>query len=42
MIKVKKSDIELIAKIESLGTWEYETTEYDVWSWNGNVYKIYK
>lgn len=42
MIEVKKSDIELIAKIEALGTWEDETTKYNIWSWNGNTYKIYK
>ena len=42
MIEVKKSDIELIAKIEALGTWEDETNKYNIWSWNGNTYKIYK
>ena len=42
MIDVKKSNIELIAKIEALGTWEDETAQYDIWSWNGNTYKIHK
>lgn len=48
MIIVSRNDIETIAKIESLGTWEDERyiadkhNSFDIWSWNGRVYKIYK
>lgn len=41
-IRVNYADIELIAKIEALGTWEEEYKSFDVWSWNGKYYKIYK
>ena len=41
-ICVNYADIELIAKIEALGTWEEEYESFDVWSWNGKYYKIYK
>lgn len=45
---VDRDNIELIAKIESLGTWEeahylFNAHEsFDVWTWNGQAYKIYK
>ena len=48
MRTVDREDIELIAKIESLGTWEDERylinahESFDVWTWNGQAYKIYK
>lgn len=48
MQTVDRKDIETIAKIESLGTWEEERylfnahESFDVWSWNGQAYKIYK
>lgn len=48
MQTVDREDIETIAKIESLGTWEGECysfnkhESFDVWSWNGQIYKIYK
>lgn len=45
---IDRNDIEMITKIESLGTWEDERylydkhNSFDIWSWNGKVYKIYK
>ena len=48
LIAVDRNDIELIAKIKSLGTWEEERyiadkhNSFDVWTFNGNAYKIYK
>lgn len=48
MQTVNRENIELIAKIESLGTWEEERylinvhESFDVWTWNGQAYKIYK
>ena len=48
MQTVDRKDIETIAKIESLGTWEEERylfnahKSFDVWTWNGQAYKIYK
>lgn len=46
-IVVDRKDIELIAKIESLGTWEKFVgmfdahNSYDLWTWNGDTYKIW-
>lgn len=48
MTIIERTDVEAIAKIESLGTWEEERyiadkhNSFDVWSWNGRFYKIYK
>lgn len=48
MQTVDRKDIETIAKIESLGTWEYERylfnahESFDVWTWNEQTYTIYK
>lgn len=48
LVTVNRNDVELIAKIESMGTWEAERwlydahNSFDVWSFNGNYYKIYK
>lgn len=48
MITVNRNDIELIATIESYGTWEDERyianahCSFDIWSYNGNLYKIFK
>ena len=48
LITVARNDIEMIAKIESLGTWQEERllfgnhTSFDVWYFNGQYYKIYK
>ena len=48
LIVVDRNDIELIAKIESMGTWLEERyiadehNSFDVWAWNGKAYKICK
>ena len=48
LIAVDRNDIELIAKIEAMGTWQEERyiadkhNSFDVWTWNGKAYKIYK
>ena len=48
LITVDRNDIELIAKIEAMGTWQEERfiannhNSFDVWTWNGKTYKIYK
>lgn len=48
LITVDRNDIELIAKIESMGTWQEERyianahNSFDIWTWNGKAYKIYK
>lgn len=48
LIVVNRNNIELIAKIEALGTWEKERyiadkhNSFDVWTWCGKAYKIYK
>ena len=48
MITVARNDVEMIAKIEAMGTWEEERfiadkhNSFDVWTWNGKAYKIYK
>lgn len=48
VIEVKRNDIELITKIESMGTWESEQfnfdlhNSFDIWSFNNELYKIYK
>jgi hypothetical protein len=47
-ITVDRHDVELIAEIEAMGTWEDECylydahNSYDVWTFNGKAYKIYK
>ena len=48
LIPVSRTDIEMISKIEALGTWEEERyiadkhNSFDVWTFNGKAYKIYK
>jgi hypothetical protein len=48
LITVDRNDIELIAKIEAMGTWQKEMyvadehNSFDVWTWNGKAYRIYK
>ncbi len=48
LIAVARNDIDLITKVESLGTWEGERwmfdkhNSFDVWCFNGQYYKIYK
>lgn len=48
LIAVDRNDVELISKIESLGTWEEERyiadkhNSFDIWTFNGKAYKIYK
>lgn len=48
LVTVARDDYELIAKIETYGTWEYERwlfdarNSFDVWCFNGRYYKIYK
>lgn len=48
LIAVDRDDIELIAKIEAMGIWQEERyiadkhSSFDVWTWNGKTYKIYK
>jgi hypothetical protein len=42
MIIIDKNNIEMIAKIEAMGTWEKEDNNFDIWTWNGKFYKIYK
>ena len=48
MITVERNDIELISTIESMGTWFDERfivdehNSFDIWEWNGKLYKIYK
>lgn len=48
LVVVDRNDIELIASIECYGTWEFERVvfslgeSFDIWSWNGKLYKIYK
>ena len=45
---VDRNDLEMIANIEAYGTWEYERwianahNSFDVHTWNGKAYKIYK
>lgn len=47
-IIVDRNDIETVAKIESIGTWQEERfmfdnhNSFDVWSFNGQYYRIYK
>ena len=46
LITLSRNDIEMISKIESMGTWEetryIATTEesFHVYSWNGQYYKV--
>lgn len=48
IISVARNDIELISKIEAYGTWEEERylfdfhNSFDIWTYNGKAYKIYK
>lgn len=46
IITINREDAEMIAKVESLGTWEEdisnEHNSFDIWTWNGKAYKIYK
>ncbi|MDD2496188.1 MAG: hypothetical protein PHE29_13480 [Tissierellia bacterium] len=48
IIEVGRTDIELVTKIEAMGTWESEKynfdlhNSFDIWSFNGELYKIYK
>lgn len=48
IITVERTDIELISTIESMGTWfderfiANEHNSFDIWEWNGKLYKIYK
>lgn len=48
IITINREDAEMIAKVESLGTWEEdryisnEHNSFDIWAWNGKAYKIYK
>lgn len=48
LITVARNDIEMISKIESIGTWEEERWlidkhhSFDIWCFNGQYYKIYK
>lgn len=47
-ITIDRNDIEMISKIESLGTWEEERyiadphNSFDIYTFNGKAYKIYK
>lgn len=47
-IEVNRNDIELITKIESMGTWEKEKykfdihNSYDIWGFDNKSYKIFK
>lgn len=48
VITLARGDIEMISKVESLGTWEREKynfdnhNSYDIWSFGGKLYKIWK
>lgn len=48
IIDVDRHDMELISKVESMGTWEYASyastreEKYDVWSFNDEMYRIYE
>jgi predicted Ser/Thr protein kinase len=48
LIPVDRNDIEMISKIESMGTWEEERyiadahNSFDIYTFNGKAYKIYK
>lgn len=48
LITVDRNDAELISKIQAYGTWEEERylfdlhNSFDVWTYNGKAYKIYK
>ncbi len=47
-IEIKRDDIEMVSRIESMGTWESEKfnfdlhNSFDIWSFDGEYYKIYK
>lgn len=48
VITINRNDIEMISKVEAMGTWEEEHyisnlhNSFDIWTFNGKVYKIYK
>lgn len=48
LITVARTDVDLIAKVESLGTWVEERwlydahNSFDIWCFNGLYYKIFK
>lgn len=48
LITVSREDAEMVAKIEAMGTWEDERyiadehNSFDIWTWNGKAYRIYK
>jgi len=48
LIEVHRGDIETISILQAMGTWEFEKYminnhfSYDIWSFNGELYKIYK
>lgn len=48
LITVDRNDVELISKIQAYGTWEEERylfdfhNSFDIWTYNGKAYKIYK
>lgn len=48
LITVDRNDIEMISKVEAMGTWQEERyiadkhNSFDIWIWNGKAYKIYK
>ena len=47
-IAINREDTKMIAKVEAMGTWEEERNianehnSFDIWTWNGKAYKIYK
>ena len=48
VITLGRNELNMIALVESMGTWEREKfnfdlhNSYDIWSFNGNYYKIWK
>nr|DAT52782.1 MAG TPA: hypothetical protein [Caudoviricetes sp.] len=48
LIAINREDTKMIAKVEAMGTWEEERNianehnSFDIWTWNGKAYKIYK
>lgn len=41
-VTVGKNDVSLIAKVESMGTWECGGSSFDIWEFNGVLFKIPK
>lgn len=47
MLTVERNDIELISKIKAYGTWQEDRyiadkhNSFEVWEYNGKLYKIY-